>query len=614
MRRSITSIPQLYRNVRRWTEIVSVLSKYGLADWLSRFNIDFIKDRLKAPDGEKLSRLTQAARIRLALTELGPTFIKFGQLMATRPDVIGPELADELSNLLSDAPADDYETIREIVEGEQGRPLEELFSSFEQEPLASASIGQVHSAELAEEYELCLEHHINGSWQDIASSWLNVSANRNGAIEDQLETDDDPAPSRGALPGSEVVVKVRHEGIERVVETDLDIMAGLATLAERIDEFKNYQPVKMVREMSRTMRRELDLERELRNLQQFRAIFESDSTVAIPAPVPQLCSSRMITMEKFVGGNLKEIAGSPDNDLDLPEIARQGADLYLKMIFHHGFFHADPHPGNILILPDGRIGLFDFGMVGRISEQLREDIGSMLVAIVHQDVPMLTTLIKRIGHPPLELDESALSNDVADFVGHYSTQVLSQFDMSGALVDFVAIVRRHQITLPAEASLLIKVLIQLEGTGRLLDPDFSLMEIMKPFQRLLMLKRLSPARQLRKVRRFYMQAEQLAESLPTRISNILEQIQSGRFDVNLEHRRLGPSVNRLVIGMMSSAVFMGSSWMLAGKVPPLMFPGEGWLGIQDLSMFGVMGLVVSIMMGLRLVWSIRKSGNLDKSS
>ena len=592
MKRTIPSVPQLYRNVRRWTEIVSVLSKYGLADWLSQFHIDFLTNLLGASEGQSQSNLTQQQRIRMALAELGPTFIKFGQLLSTRPDAIGQELAEELSKLQSDTPSDDFETVKSIVESELGKPLEEVFGDFETTPIASASIGQVHLAKISAD-KFCCEPS-------------------------------DPADAESGM--IDVVVKVRHAGNESKIETDLDIISGLAQLAERIDEFKAYQPVQVVNALSRSMRRELDFEREQRNLIQFAGMFKKNKSIVTPRPYPDLCSSRMITMQRVVGNDLKEASRNGTSKEKLSWVASTGADLYLQMIFNHGFYHADPHPGNILLTEDGQIGLLDFGMVGRISEQLREDIESMLVAIVNQDVPMLTSLIRRVGNCPSDLDDAALSNDIADFVGQYSTQNVSHFDMSGALKDFVTVVRQYKITLPAEASLLIKVLVTLEGTGRMLAPDFSLMEIMKPFQRMLVLKRLSPTRQMRKMRRFYLEVEQLVDALPTRLTNILEQVQSGSFDVHLVHRRLGPTANRLVVGLMTSALFLGSSLMLSYKVPPILFPTEvmgpngqivrtlPWHGVMDLSAIGLAGVIVSILMGLRLMWAIRKSGNLDERS
>ena len=611
MKRTIPSVPQLYRNVRRWTEIVSVLSKYGLADWLSRFNIDFITDLLRSKGDEAQSKLTRDARIRMALTELGPTFIKFGQLLSTRPDLIGPDLAEELSKLQTDTPHDSFELIKAIIEEEQGQSIDELFEYFAEEPIASASIGQVHLARLhlstlAESD--ALDPESNGQTKDQNGSSIGEKFGR-AFNRPHHPLKDSASPSNSKV---DVVVKVRHHGIERIVDTDLDILTGLAQLASRLDDFKNYQPVAIVREMSRTMRRELDFEREQRNLTQFRSLFKDDPSVKIPEPIIQLCSSRMLTMERITGTKLRDMKNQAPQGVDPAQVAREGANLYLKMIFTHGFYHADPHPGNLVITDEGTIGLLDFGMVGRISEQLREDIEAMLVAIVNQDVPMLTTLIKRVGNCPIDLNEASLSNDIADFVGQYSTQVMSHFDMSGALNDFMNVVRNNEITLPSEASLLIKVLVGLEGTAKILNPQFSLMEIMKPFHRMLILKRLSPTRQLRKMRRFYMEVEQLVDALPQRVSNILEQVQTGRFDVHLDHRRLGPTANRLVVGLMTSALFLGSTLMLSYKVPPLFFPGEGPWGIQDLSFLGLTGLLGSILMGLRLMWAIRKSGNLDQ--
>ncbi|MFM8399938.1 MAG: ABC1 kinase family protein, partial [Pirellula sp.] len=386
--------------------------------------------------------------------------------------------------------------------------------------------------------------------------------------------------------------------------------SGLAHLAERLEDFKHYQPRQIVSDMSRMMRRELDFRREMRNLIQFRSMFRKDSTVVIPQPFPKFSTERMLTMERIRGRKLSQCAENGLSVEELDALARKGANLYMKMIFDEGFFHADPHPGNILLLETNQFGLLDFWMVGRISEKLREEIESMLVAIVNRDVALLVAIVRRIGKCPVNLNETALSSDVAEFLGQYAVQSAANFNMAGALNDFMSIVRSYNITLPSEVSLLIKVLVTLEGTGQLLSPQFSLMEIMKPWQRLMIVKRLSPARQMRKARRFYMQVEQLAEDLPQRMSNILDQVQTGRFDIHLDHRRLGPTVNRLVLGMLTSALFMGSSLMLSYKVPPLWFANQGPWGIHDLSLLGLTGCIVSIMLGIRLVWAIRKSGNL----
>lgn len=561
---NVRSIPSIYRNVKRWTEILSVLSKYGLADWLAQTNIEFVKDRLKAPDGEVLARLTREARIRLTLTELGPTFIKLGQLLSTRPDVVGKDLADELKQLQSSAPVDAPETVRRVVETELGQSLEELYGEFDLTPIASASIGQVHRA--------------------------------------RLKT------------GERVVVKVQHAGIETKVNEDLEVLGGLAQLAEQISDFKPYRPVANVGEMGRSLRRELDFGREERNLHQFASQFKEDATICIPKAYTELSTPRVLTMDMIEGIPVAETGLLEAAGIDREEVARRGASLYMQMIFTHGFFHADPHPGNIVLLPGNVIGLLDFGMVGRIDERMREDIEDMLMAIVQHDVPLLVRIIKRIGQAPPQLDESSLSNDVADFVGHYATQALNQLDVGGALTDITQIVRRHRIMLPAQVAMLIKTLVTLEGTSKLLSPHFSLMEVMQPFHRKMLLSRLSPARAARKLRRLYMELEQLAEVLPQRVIQILEQVQSGKFDVHLDHRGLGPSVNRLVLGMLASALFVGSSLMLSYDVPPVLFAQKEplWFGLHNVSVLGLLGCSVSLLVGLRLLWAIGKSGHLDQ--
>jgi len=560
----ISTIPNIYRNVRRGTEIISVLSKYGLADWISRLGVEMFKDQLKARDGEVIARHPREARIRLALTELGPTFIKLGQLLSTRPDLVGVELAQELTKLQADVPADPPQKIRAVLETELGQPIPEIFDRFDDIPLASASIGQVHAARL--------------------------------------------------ITGESVVVKVQHVGIEHTVREDLDVLAGLAQLAERIPEFAPYRPTATVAEMSRSLRRELDFGREERALTQFAAQFAHEPKLKIPTPFVELCTARVLTMERIDGVKLADKERIAVLGLDLEEIARRGGEIYLEMIFTHGFYHADPHPGNLVLLQGNVIGLLDFGMVGRLDERLREDIEEMLLAIVNQDVLILTALIKKVGTVPPGLDESALAIEVADFVGHYGTQQLDQFDLGAALNDMMAIVHRFQITLPAQVAMLIKTLVTLEGTTRELSPRFSLMELMQPFHRRMMLQRLSPGRQLKKARRMYFQVEQLAEMAPRRVMEILEQIRLGKFDVHLDHRGLHPSVNRLVLAMMASSLFLGSSLMLSNEVPPLLFPENSYVGIHRLSILGLTGCITSILIGLRLMLAIAKSGWLDRKS
>lgn len=564
----ISSIPQLYRNLRRWQEIIAILRRYGLADWLSQLKFDFIRDWIKDEQGVPLASYSREKRIRLAMTDLGPTFIKLGQVLSLRPDLIGPELANELALLQSHVPADPPEKVREIIEAELGSTLNELFAEFGPEAIASASIGQVHPARLHD--------------------------------------------------GTEVVVKVQHADIHAKVREDLEVLAGLAVLAEHIPELEVWKPRVLVEQLSRSLRRELNFSRELQQLQLFGRELAGFKQVHIPVPFPKLSTSRVLTMERLRGVQVSQLAEDTTiggaSEQTRQEIARVAAEMYVEMIFKHGVYHADPHPGNILILPDQRLGLLDFGMVGRIDDRLREAIEEMLLAVASRDTALLTILIKRVGNVPPKLDESILSIDVADLVANYGAQPLESLDLGGALNDVTEIMHRHQISLPPQTSLLIKMLITLEGTLHQLSPHFSLLEVMQPFFRKMWLRRLSPRSQLKRFRRVYIELEAMLETLPGQVSSIMQLVQEGRLDVHLAHKGLSPSVNRLVLGMLISSVFLGSSMLLAFKVPPLLFMGGGWLGVEQLSLFGLIGYAVSLMAGWRLIRAINRSGNLDRES
>jgi ubiquinone biosynthesis protein len=558
----IRSIPQSYRNVNRGIEILSVLSKYGLADWISRLNLDFAKGLLKDRDGEALARHTREARIRMALSELGPTFIKLGQLLGTRPDLVGAALASELKKLQTDAPADRPEVVRRTIQEELGQPMEDLFQEFDERPIASASIGQVHRAVLKS--------------------------------------------------GQRVVVKVQHHAIANKIRKDVEVMGWIAQLAQRIPEFATYRPVATLAEFQRTLLRELDFGREERNLLQFASRFADDPRVHIPAPFSELCTPRVLTMELLEGVKLSQAQQLTSEGFDLERLARNGAHLYLEMIFADGCYHADPHPGNLVLLPGSVIGLLDFGMVGRIDEELRENIEEMLLSIVNRDSVQLASIITRVGKVPPDLDETALRIDLDDFVSLYANQPLETFQLAKALSEMTEMIYRYRIMLPAQVGMLIKVLVTLEGTSKLLSPHFSLMEVMRPFQRKAMIRRFSPARRMRKLRRIYLDLEHLAGLLPRRVMDILEQVQTGKFDVHLDHRGLEPSVNRLVLGLLASALFMGSSLLLSQDVPPLLFQQPTVFGLHNVSLLGLGGCLVSLLLGLRLLRAIGKSGHLDR--
>jgi len=561
----ISALPRYYRNLRRWQEIIVVLRRYGLADWLSRLRVDFIRDWLKDDRGVPLSSYSREARVRMALTELGPTFIKLGQVLSLRPDLVGSEQAAELQLLQSQVPADPFDKVKSIVEIDLQKSLADAFLEFADEPIASASIGQVHAATLAD--------------------------------------------------GSRVVVKVQHYNIRDKVNEDLEVLQGLALMAERIPELAVWQPRSIVEQLSRTLRRELSFSRELSNLLMFQAALKDANGIVVPKVFAKLSSARVLTMERIEGQSIQCLA-SPGtlHFADRSSIARRVAELYIESIFVRGLYHADPHPGNILIQEDGTIGLIDFGMVGRIDDSLRGTIEEMLWAIVYQDSALLTSLIKRAGKIPVNIDEAQLSNDVADLIAAYGSQPLESLDLTGALNDATDILHRHRITIPSQMGLLLKTLITLEGTIRMTSPGFSILEAIQPMMGQIRRNRFSPSRQLRRLRRLYVELEGLMERLPSQISSLMEMVQEGRLDVQLSHRGLSPSINRLVLGLLTSSLLLGSSILMASKVPPLLFMNGGPMGLQDISILGLFGFLTSIMVAFRILLAINKSGHLDPTA
>ncbi len=581
----ITAIPQLYRNLKRWREILAVLRRYGLADWLTRFRLPF-RDALKDRGGIPLSQYSREQRVRMALTDLGPTFIKLGQVLAARPDLVGPKLGEELKRLRANVRPDDIDQVRATLRKELGADYEKHFQYIDPEPLATASIGQVHRAVLND--------------------------------------------------GSRVVIKVIRHDIERTMRQDIEVLAGLAQLAERVDALAVWRPSEMLRQFAPMLQRELDFSRERQNLDHFAAMLSRrKEDVVIPRPFNDLCTKRVLVMQELIGRPLADFlrdstpadrattspnGSSEDGSLIDSQLSTQQrlsetiAGVYLTMLFDEALFHADPHPGNLIVMDDGRLGILDFGMVGRIDENLRETIEEMLIAISTGDQNRLTRLIRRIGDTPPTLDESALAIDVAEFIDTYGKQSLGEFDLTGALNELSDILHRHAIKLPNQSALLLKMLISLEGTLRELGARFDSLDVVRTFMRKSMARRLSPRRRFRQARRIYLEVENFLEVAPDQILNLLQQARRGEAKLILEHQRIGPTMNRMVLGLMTSAVFLGSSLMLANKVPPLLFPEEAVLGIRELSLLGLIGVFGSISVMLWLLIAINRSGHLTRGN
>jgi ubiquinone biosynthesis protein len=548
----VTDLPRLVRNTARFHEVVSVAMKYGIAPWLSGIRTEWVQRHLRTTDGQQISDLPEAVRVRMALTELGTTFIKLGQILSTRSDLIGPDLAEELSKLQSSTPPDPVEQVNGLITEELGSAPDQVFGEFDPVPFASASIGQVHHAVLKD--------------------------------------------------GKSVVVKVQHTGIEERVRNDLEILIQLAELAEHYSQdIARYRPLATAREFARTLRDELDFTREQSNLMRFTRNFRDDPMIAIPASYPQCCSRRVLTMDCLNGIELTDRQALQESDLDLSAIAKRGANMFLQMIFRDGFYHADPHPGNLMVLPNSVIGLLDCGMVGRVDEELREQIEDLLMAAIDRDSKRLQECVVELGEVPTDFDRTMLQNDLVNFVDDYGGQSIDEFDLSGSLNGMIEIIRKHHILLPSKVSLLIKMLVMLEGTAHQLSPDFNIIELLEPYRAESIKRRLSPQRAWRKLQSAQRDWTRLAETLPSDVADIMNRIRRGSFNINLEHRKLDSITNRLVLGILTAALFVGSASLWSNDVPPK---------LGSVSLPGSVGCAVAVYLGFTLVRAIKKSGNL----
>lgn len=559
--RRIGALSRTYRHINRYRQILTVFFKYGFGDLIDRLKIGRYLEfgRQLIFRGHKAEKMSRAERLRLACADLGPTFIKLAQVLSTRPDLIPMDFVQELAKLQDQAPPFPFEKVKEIIESELKIPLEEKFFYFAETPLAAASIGQVHRARLKE--------------------------------------------------GAEVVVKVQRPEIRQIIEVDLEILLHLATLMERhLEEFKRQRPTRLVQELARILQKEIDYRVEAYHLERFAHQFSGHPFIYVPRLYPEVCTSKVLTMEFVSGVKASEIHLLDQEGFDRKEIASRGADLILEQIFHHGFFHADPHPGNVFILPGPQICYLDFGMMGSVSRQAREDFADLLYAYVQRDERKIVSALLKIIEWEEEPNRRALEKDIADFMAQYLFRPLKELRVANILKDLLDLINRHSLRLPPDIFLMVKALATAEGVGVALDPDLDMASKAGPFIKRLKMEQLNPKRLLGEFMETGGDLIQLFKEIPGDLSDILRQIKQGKAKICLELRgadqyfsQMDRASNRLAFSLLISALIISSSLVLSANIGPYFY---------GLPILGVLGFFVAGLFGIWLLISILRSGRL----
>ncbi|WP_342131411.1 ABC1 kinase family protein, partial [Hydrogenophaga sp. OTU3427] len=542
------------RDLGRLQEILGVLVRHGFGDTVRRLGLTDMLERaghaLRWDHAADLARLPPPVQVRLALEELGPTFVKLGQILAGRADIFGPEWIAEFEKLHSQVPALPIEALRPQLREDLGDEPEVVFARFDAEPLAAASIAQVHRAQLRD--------------------------------------------------GTEVVVKIRRPGITEVIEADLRLIERLASVAEaELPALKPYRPQQLVREFARSLRRELDLAGECRNAERIATNLAALSHIAIPRVFWAHTGTR-INVQDFMAGvpghQLERL--TPEAGFDRTLLAQRGAGAVLKMIVEDGFFHADPHPGNVFYLPGNRIAFIDFGMVGRLSVRRRDDLLKLLLGLVERRAQTVADVLLDWTGDAHGVDMAHLEAEIEAFVDQYHGVSLARLKLGQMLADVTAILRDHKLGLPADLALLIKSFITLEGMGRGLDPGFHMATEALPLLKRVLRARYQPRALALRGWQLLRRSLGALEQLPDDLGRLLRNARQGRLQVAIElaHlKRVGDQIdraaNRLSMALVVAALVIGSSIVMTVQGGPTLFglPAFGLLGFFGAMVFGLWG-------------------------
>jgi ubiquinone biosynthesis protein len=556
-----------YKNVNRAKEIINVFLKYGFGRIIDQIHFQrFIplRTRIKTfGQWPALKGPTVPQRLRMAFSELGPTFIKLGQLLSARPDLITKPFADEFKRLQDEVPPFPAPEAKKIIEEETKRSVDKVFLTFDDTPLAAASIAQVHHATL--------------------------------------------------LDGSEVIIKVQRPDIQEQIDADISILSTVANLLDRyVAESRFFNPRGIVEEFSRTIRKELNFAEEARNCERFRKNFEGSPDIYIPGVYGEFVTEKVLVMEKIRGVRIDDTAGIQAMGLDRSQLARKGVNAYFKQILEDGFFHADPHPGNIFVMSDGKIGLMDFGIIGRVSPELREIIANTLLALINKDFDKLVDQYIELGYVPEELDlgnfRKEFKADISDFLEPLYGLTLKELNFAEYVDTITHLSLKHNMKIPSDLLLINKAMLIVENICRELDPEFDFISAAEPYAAKLVKQRISPSWIYEKARKNVAEVADFAVLFPKQMRQIIRKLLRDDIHMKLTHigldkliRDMDRSSNRIAFSMVVSAIILSSAIMHATGVGPKIF---------GMSVLANISFIVAFFLGIWLLISIIRSGRL----